>query len=111
MSKFIEIHDTVINIDDIRRVEFLGDDIYLGLFPKDNNGEVIGEFINFNFAKIYTFGNKAFLLSVDLYLPEEDESEEDWIKRNRSYIGITMTDLYEVLKPIKIGNKEYEVLC
>lgn len=33
MSKFIEVHDTIINVDDIRKVEFLGDDIYLGLFP------------------------------------------------------------------------------
>ena len=29
MNKFIEVHDTIINVDDIRRVEFLSDDIYL----------------------------------------------------------------------------------
>ena len=33
MEKFLEVHDTLINTKDIRRVEFISDDIYLGLLP------------------------------------------------------------------------------
>lgn len=29
MERFLEVHDTVINTKDIRRVEFISDDIYL----------------------------------------------------------------------------------
>ena len=108
MSKFIEINDIVLNVEDIRKVEFLGDDIYLGLFPKDQNGECLVDYIPFDFARIYTFSKEQILLSLHLYFQEEGESEDEWINRNRAYIGMTMTELYEVLKAIKIGNKEYE---
>lgn len=108
MSKFIEINDIVLNIEDIRKVEFLGDDIYLGLFPKGQNGECLVDFVLFDFATIHTFSEELIVLSLHLYSLEEDESEDEWINRNRAYINMTMTELYEVLKPIKIGNKEYE---
>lgn len=45
MSKFIEVHDNIINVDDIRKVEFLGDDNYLNLFPKDKEGQAKCSFI------------------------------------------------------------------
>lgn len=108
MSKFIEVHDTIINVDDIRKVEFLGDDIYLGLFPKGQNGEYVCNYIPFDFAKIHTFDENVILLSIDLYIPQDEESEDDWINRNRAYISMAMEQLYDILKPIKITEKEYD---
>ena len=107
MSKFIEVHETIINVDDIRKVEFLGDDIYLGLFPRGQHGEYVCDHIIFNFAEIHTFDGNVTLVSVDLYPPEQEESEDDWIKRNRAYISMTMTQLSDILKPINITGKEY----
>ena len=108
MSKFIEINDTIINIDDVRRIEFLGDDIYLGLFPKGVDGKLIGDYVSFDFAKIYTFDGSVVLISIDLYPPEDGEIEDEWINRNRAYINMTMEQLREILKPIKLAGKEYE---
>ena len=107
MSKFIEIHDTVINIDDVRRIEFLGDDIYLGLFPKREDGKFICDYVPFDFAKIYTFDGNVVLISIDLYLPEDGENEDEWINRNRAYIGQFMEEIYSILKPFKVDGKEY----
>ena len=107
MSKFIKIHETVINIDDVRRVEFLNDDIYLGLLPKGENGEFIGDYVPFDFAKIYTFDGNVISVSIDLYIPESEETEDEWIKRNRAYINMTMEQLNEILNPAKLTEKEY----
>ena len=103
MSKFIEIHDTIINIDDVRRIEFLGDDIYLGLFPKGEDGKLIGDYVSYDFAKIYTFDGNVVLISIDLYPPEDGEIDDEWINRNRAYINMTMEQLREILKPIKLA--------
>lgn len=107
MSKFIEINDTIINIDDVRRIEFLGDDIYLGLFPKGEDGKLIGDYVSFDFAKIYTFDGNVVLISIDLYPPEDGEIEDEWINRNRAYIGQFMEEIYSILKPFKVDGKEY----
>lgn len=107
MNKFIEVHWTVINITDIRRIEFISDDIYLGLLPKGDNGEIICDYINFDFAKIYTFDGQVINLYIHLYAPEDGETEEEWRKRNMAYISMTMTDIYEVINPINVTNKEY----
>ena len=107
MSKFIKIHETVINIDDVRRVEFLNDDIYLGLLPRGENGEFIGDYVTFDFAKIYTFDGNVISVSIDLYKPESEETEDEWIKRNRAYINMTMEQLNEILNPAKLTEKEY----
>nr|DAF76792.1 MAG TPA: hypothetical protein [Caudoviricetes sp.] len=107
MSKFIEVHDTIINVDDIRKVEFLDDDIYLRLLPKGQHREYVCDFIVFDFAKIHTFDGNVILLSIDLYIPQDEESEDDWINRNRAYISMTMEQLHDILKPIKITEKEY----
>lgn len=106
MSKFIEINDTIINIDDVRRIEFLGDDIYLGLFPKGEDGKLIGDYVSFGFAKIYTFDGNVTVVSIDLYIPEDEETEDEWTNRNRAYINMTMEQLREILKPIKLAGKE-----
>lgn len=107
MSKFIEVHDTIINVDDIRKVEFLGDDIYLGLFLKGQHGEYICDFIDFDFARIHTFDGNVIPLFIHLYIPEDEETEEEWANRNRVFINITMTQLNNILKPIKITGHEY----
>lgn len=109
MSKFVEIHNNMINIETIRRVEFLSDDIHTGLFPKSDNGEFLVDCIPFEFARVYT-SDGEFPLGLDLYVPEEEkENEEEWFKKNRAYISMMMTELTEVLKPVKITSKEYSV--
>lgn len=107
MSKFIEVHDTIINVDDIRKVEFLGDDIHLGLFPKDKEGQIICDFIPFDFARIHTFEGNVIPLFIHLYIPEDEETEEEWANRNRVFINMTMEQLNNILKPIKITGHEY----
>lgn len=102
MSKFIEVHDTIINVDDIRKVEFLGDDIYLELFPKGEDGQIVCDYITFDFAKIHTFDGNIILVSIDLYQPQDEETEGHWININRGYINMTMIQLDDVLKPINI---------
>ena len=97
MNKFIEVHDTIINVNDIRKVEF----------PRSEDGEFICDFICFDFAKIHTFDGKTISVSIDLYPLEDEETEEDWICRNRSYINMTMQQLTEILNPIVLTGKEY----
>jgi hypothetical protein len=106
MNKFLEVHGTLINTKDIRRVEFISDDIYLGLLPKVN-GEVVVDFIGFTYAKIHTFDNREIDLEIDLYGPDEGETEEAWIKRNRAYINTSMTMIYNLLNPVKVTEFEY----
>lgn len=107
MSEFIEVHDTIINIDDIRKVEFLGDDIHLGLFSRGEHKEYVCDYIIFNFAKIHTFDGNVILVSIDLYTPKDEENVEDWIDKNRSYIAATMNGLHDILKPECITENEY----
>ena len=108
MSKFIEVHDNVINTDDIRRIKFLGDDIHLGLFPKDSkNKTIVCDYVVFDFAKIVTFDGNKYLMSLDLYPPQE-ESVDEWSALNRAYISSMMTQLYELINPIKVTGREYE---
>ncbi len=109
MERFLEIDNKVINVRDIRQVEFISDDIYLGLFPKYDDGNILVDFIPFTFANIHTFNKEFIELKIDLYALQEEETEEDWIKQNRSYINIQMDKLYEILNPIKITGMEYEM--
>ncbi len=106
MEKFLEVHDTLINTKDIRRVEFISDDIYLGLLPMAN-GQVIGDCIDFTYAKIQTFDNRVIDITLDLYAPEDEETEEMWSRRNVAYIAESMTRIYEILEPTKVTGIEY----
>lgn len=106
MERFLEVHDTVINIKDIRRVEFISDDIYLGLLPMVND-EVVVDFVDFTYAKIHTFDNREIDLEIDLYAPDEGETGEFWINKNRAYINMSMTKIYELLNPVKVTEFEY----
>lgn len=107
MNKFIEINNTLINVKDIRKVEFLGDDIYLGLLPQNEKGIYLVDSISFDFCKITTFSNEELILSIDLYTPEGHEDEDSWVRKNRDYISISTQELYKVIKPIKIDGTEY----
>ena len=106
MERFLEVHDTVINTKDIRRVEFISDDIYLGLLPRVN-GEIVVDYVDFTYAKIHTFDNREIDLEIDLYALDEGETEEEWINRNRAYINMSMTKIYELLNPVKVTEFEY----
>ena len=106
MNKFLEVHGTLINTKDIRRVEFISDDIYLGLLPRVN-GEIVVDYVDFTYAKIHTFDNREIDLAIDLYALEEGETEEEWINRNRAYINTSMTMIYDLLNPIKVTDLEY----
>lgn len=108
MPKFIEVHDNLINIEDISKVEFFGDDIHLGLFPQED-GKPACDYTDFTFARIHTVSGQTIEMYIDLYLPEEGENEEDWAKRNRGYIGKSMTALYEALGDIvRVTEFEYQ---
>ena len=106
MNKFLEVHGTLINTKDIRRVEFISDDIYLGLLPRVN-GEIVVDYVDFTYAKIHTFDNREIDLEIDLYALDEGETEEEWINRNRAYINTSMTMIYDLLNPIKVTDLEY----
>lgn len=106
MERFLEVHDTVINTKDIRRVEFISDDIYLGLLPRVN-GEIVVDYVDFTYAKIHTFDNREIDLEIDLYAPDEGEIEDFWIDKNRAYINMSMTKIYELLNPVKVTEFEY----
>lgn len=107
MDKFIEVHGTVINTKDIRRIEFISDDIYLGLLPQVD-GKIIVDFVPFTFSTIHTFDGEIFNLGIDLFAPQDEETEEHWKKKNMVYINMTMTNIYEVINPIKVTEKEYD---
>ncbi|WP_042683147.1 hypothetical protein [Anaerosalibacter massiliensis] len=108
MGKFIEVHNTIIDVDSISKIEFISDDIYLGLFPRDKEGNILIDFIPFTFAQIELFTGEKVDLDVDLYHPEEGEEEGDWIKRNRMYINVSWTKLIDSLGDIeKITGYEY----
>lgn len=109
MAKFIEAHNTIINIEEIARVDFISDDIYLGYFPKDEDGNILVDFMDFVFAKIHLFSGDIIELSIDLYPPEEYENDEDWYKRNRNYINLQWTSLTKALGEItEVTGIEYE---
>lgn len=108
MPKFIEVHGNLINIEDISKVEFFGDNVHLELFPQED-GKPACDYTFFTFARIHTVRDQKIEMYIDLHLPEEGESEEDWAKRNRGYIGQSMTALHEALgKIVRVTEFEYQ---
>lgn len=108
MNKYIEVNDSVVlNTKDIRRVEFIDNDLYLGLLPKDDKGVYLVDYIWLTYAKITTFDNQEFILTIDLFPNEPGETEEEWHKRNIAYIDESMEEIYNILKPVKVDGKEY----
>lgn len=110
MANFIEVHDTIISIESISMVKFISDDIYLGLFPRDTNEEILVDYIPFMFGQIELSTGEKIDLEIDLYPPEDSETEEDWIGRNRAYINMSWRKLTEALEHItKVTGYEYRL--
>lgn len=108
MAKFIEIHDHIINVENIGSAEFVSDDIYLGMFPVGKDGEMLMDLIPFTFATIELLSGEVIDMQLDLYPPMDGEIEEDWFKRNRAYINVAWEDLKVALGDItQIGGYEY----
>lgn len=109
MAKYIKIHNTIVNVESISKVEFISDDIHMGLFPKNEQGKILIDYDCFEFAKIELFSGEVIRVQVDLYPPEQGETEESWAKRNRVYINLSWTKLIESLGEIdEITGFEYE---
>lgn len=103
MTKFIEINNVMINIEDIRRVEFIGDYMHEGLLPA-----IKEDYTVFNYCKIHTFDGEVTLLSIILNKIEEDMPIDEWTNFNRKYIDQSMTVLSGILNPIKVTGFEIE---
>lgn len=101
MATFIESGRTLINVEDIRKVELLPDDIYLGLFPKNNKGEITVDYISFEIAKVHTFDGSIKTISMDLFPPEDGETSEHWRKRNTAYYNESHA---EILRALEVSN-------
>lgn len=109
MSKFIEVHGSLINVESISKIDFISDDIYIGLFPRDEEGNPIVDFVPFTFARVELFTGEKVDLEIDLYWPETVESEENWAKRNRAYINLSWNRLVQALgEIIKVTGYEYD---
>lgn len=107
MPKFIEVHNTIINIEEVSRVDFLSDDVYLGLFPVEK-GEPVIDYLPFTFARLHLFSGDVIDLEVHLYWLEDREDEEAWLQKNRYYIHSSWGALIDALGSItKITDFEY----
>lgn len=109
MEKFIEAHGSLINVESISKVDFISDDIYLDLIPLDDKGNPIVDFVPFTFARVELFTGEKIDLEIDLYYPEENETEGSWVKRNRAYINIGWSNLVQALGEVfKVTDYEYD---
>ena len=110
MAKFIEVHNHIINIESISKVEFISDDIFLGDFPLDSEGDPQIDFLSFTFAKLELVSGEVIDMNIDLYWPEDGESQDNWYEQNRLCIKISWKKLKETLDTIvKITDYEYEL--
>lgn len=96
MAKFIKTGDMIINVEDIRRIEFISDDIYTGLFPQED-GELLVDYIPFTYAKMYLFDGQSVDLSIILYTPEDDEDTDTWRRINMAHIAENMANISETI--------------
>lgn len=103
MNKFIEINNTILNVSDIRKVEFISEHIHEGLLPT-----IKEEYIPFNYCNIHTSSDEVIELTIDLYQIEEDMSIDEWINSNLYYIHQSMENITGILKPVKVSGFEYE---
>lgn len=104
ICRFIEVNNNMINVANIRRVEFLGDYIHDGLLPTKKT-----EYITFNYCNIHTFDGEVIKLSIDLYQIEDGMSTDEWINLNRYYISKSMETICDILNPVKVTEFEYEL--
>lgn len=109
MSKFLEIHGSLINVESVSKVDFISDDIYLKLFPVIEDEKIPLDYITFTFARLELFSGQKIDLELDLYQPEDGETEENWAKRNRAYINLSWNKLINALDEVnKITGYEYD---
>jgi len=101
MTKFIEIDERIINIDEIASVKYLGDDIYEGLFPKENGVHVI-DYIAFKFAEIKLKNGELIDVNLGLYAPEKNEEPKEWSNQNMYVIRKFWNELRDILKTNKL---------
>ena len=110
MTKFIKVHNHIINIKSISKVEFVSDDIYLGDFPLDEEGKILIDFIPFIFGKIELLSGEKLNMTIDLYWLEEGQTEDDWYERNRRIIKVSWDQLVRTLGDItKVTDYEYSL--
>lgn len=110
MTKFIGVHNHTINTKSISKIEFISDDIYIGDFPRDEDGKIAIDFMAFTFGSIVLFSGEEIELTIDLYQLEEGQSEEDWYKKNRSIINTSWDKLVGTLGDVT-QITEYEYRC
>lgn len=109
MQKFIKVDELIINVETIDRVEFISDDIYKGLFPITEKSTPNIDYVPFTYAKIILYDGKEVELSLDLFWPEDYETEEQWVARNRAYINMSMDRIRKALENIvTVTGIEYE---
>jgi hypothetical protein len=108
MAKFIQVNQELINIEDIRKVDILSDDIYLGLFPRNDEEIIDADCVPFEIAAIHTFGGDVIKVSMDLFPPEEDEIEDSWSHRNRYYFNKCVAEIMKALDITKVDGYEYD---
>ena len=110
MAKFIKAHDHIINVKSISKIEYLGDNIYLGDFPLNEKGECEVDFIPFTFGKIELLTGEEIKLSIDLFCPDGEQTDDQWYEKNRMIIKVSWDQLTESLGDItKVTDYEYQV--
>ena len=99
LPKFIKVNSgQIINVDCIKKIEFISDDVYLGLFPEAK----YLDFISFNYGRIYLKNGEEINLNYDLYLPEEGQKKKLWREENMNKIRKFWRNIEKVLSPEKI---------
>lgn len=109
MAKFIEIDNHIINIESISKVEFISDDIFLGDFKPNENGQPLFDWYGFTFAKVVLLSGEEIELTVDLYYLEDGQVEDSWYKQHRASINTCWGRLVDALGEVtKVTGYEYD---
>lgn len=99
MAKFIQIGDTIINVEVIGKLKFISDDIFLGDFQPNNEGNPVIDYMPFTFAEILTRSGEKIELCIPLYYIEDAETEGQWYDKNRNLIKVYWTELMQAIEP------------
>ena len=102
MQTFIKVNERVINVQEISSLRFVSDDIYEGLFPKDDKGRYKIDWMSFTFAELKLKTGEVIELKYELYAPEAGEELEEWLDINRSEIRTAWNQLLQIIDPAEI---------
>ena len=102
MDKFIKINNHVINRNEVASAKFVDEDIYEGLFPKDEQGRYKVDYIEFKFAEVKLKSGKVIDVTLSLYAPEEDEDYDEWFQVNLATLREAWDEILEELNPVEI---------